>query len=107
MAAQGLDADRAGEHIEIARSNGDKIIANPGIALDAITHRQATFTSPDLARFVTRHTHGKAQFDVVLTSVKSSPDLHALGKAGGVDVRFPPRSIAATTKSPIDGTQTN
>ena len=47
MAAEGLEADRANEHIEIARSNGERIIADPGIALDAITHRQATFTNRD------------------------------------------------------------
>src|SRR3546814_14988189 len=96
MAAQGLDADRAGEHIEIARSNGDKIIANPGIALDAITHRQATFTSRDLAMFVHRHSDGKDQFAAVMTSVKSSPDLVALGNDGGGEDRFTSRSMIDT-----------
>jgi MobA/MobL family. len=40
MAAEGLEAERLAEHVEIARSNGEKIIAHPAIALDAITHRQ-------------------------------------------------------------------
>jgi hypothetical protein len=30
MAAQGLESERSSEHLEIARSNGEKIIANPG-----------------------------------------------------------------------------
>jgi hypothetical protein len=33
----------------IARANGEKLIANPAIALDAITRTQATFTTRDLA----------------------------------------------------------
>jgi hypothetical protein len=33
----------------IARENGEKIIADPRIALDGITRQQATFTTRDLA----------------------------------------------------------
>ena len=96
MAAQGLDADRAGEHIEIARTNGNKIIANPSIALDAITHRQATFTNRDLAMFVHRNSDGKEQFDAVMTAVKASPDLIALGKDGRGEDRFTSRAMIET-----------
>ncbi|HEY0596215.1 Ti-type conjugative transfer relaxase TraA [Sphingopyxis sp.] len=96
MAAEGLEADRAGEHIEIARANGGKIIANPSIALDAITHRQATFTNRDLAIFVHRQSDGKDQFDAVMAAVKSSPDLVALGKDGRGENRFTSRSMVET-----------
>ncbi|MDZ3831346.1 MAG: Ti-type conjugative transfer relaxase TraA [Sphingopyxis sp.] len=96
MAAEGLDADRFGEHLEIARSNGERIIANPSIALDAITHRQATFTNRDLAMFVHRHSDGKEQFDAVMAAVKSSPDLVALGKDGRGEDRFTSRSMIDT-----------
>ncbi|WP_082639589.1 MULTISPECIES: Ti-type conjugative transfer relaxase TraA [unclassified Sphingopyxis] len=96
MAADGLEADRLVEHIEIARSNGDKIIADPGIALDAITHRQATFTNRDLAMFVHRHSDGKDQFDAVMAAVKSSPDLVALGEDGRGESRFTSRSMIET-----------
>ncbi|KTE17668.1 Ti-type conjugative transfer relaxase TraA [Sphingopyxis sp. H115] len=96
MAAEGLEADRLAEHIEIARSNGDKIIANPGIALDAITHRQATFTNRDLAMFVHRHSDGKEQFDAVMAAVKSSPDLVAIGRDGRREDRFTSRSMIET-----------
>ena len=92
MAAHGLEADRHGEHLEIARSNGEKIIANP----DAITYRQATFTNRDLAMFVHRHSDGKEQFDAVMSAVKSSPDLVALGKDGRGDDRFTSRSMIET-----------
>ena len=96
MAAEGLDADRVGEHLEIARSNGEKIIANPGIALDAITYRQATFTNRDLAMFVHRHSDGKEQFDAVMSAVKGSPDLVAIGQDGRGEDRFTSRSMIET-----------
>src|SRR3546814_11086537 len=37
MSEQGLEAERVEDHARIARENGEKIIANPQIALDAIT----------------------------------------------------------------------
>src|SRR3546814_3231392 len=36
MSEQGLEAERVEDHARIARENGEKIIANPQIALDAI-----------------------------------------------------------------------
>ena len=51
----GEDAERADDHMRIARENGGKIIADPAIALNAITHSQAAFTLRDLAQFVFRH----------------------------------------------------
>ncbi|WP_283404302.1 Ti-type conjugative transfer relaxase TraA [Sphingopyxis sp. Geo25] len=96
MMAEGLEADRHGEHLEIARSNGDKIIANPGIAIDAITRRQATFTNRDLAMFAHRHSDGKEQFDAVMSAIKASPDLVALGQDGRGEDRFTSRSMIET-----------
>ncbi|MFC0104499.1 Ti-type conjugative transfer relaxase TraA [Sphingopyxis terrae] len=96
MAAQGLDCDRAGEHREIARSNGAKLLASPAIALDAITHHQATFTTRDLAMFVHRHSDGKEQFDAVMPAVKASPELVALGKDGRGEDRFTARAMIET-----------
>ncbi len=93
MAAQGLDCDRAGEHREIARSNGAKLLADPAIALDAITHHQATFTTRDLAMFVHRHSDGKEQYDAVMSAVKASPELIALGKDGRGEGRFTSRAM--------------
>lgn len=75
----GPDADRLIEHHAIARENGERIIANPDIALDAITKQQSTFTHRDIAMFVHRHSDGKEQFDLALSAVLSSPNLVALG----------------------------
>src|SRR3546814_3559140 len=79
MSEQGLEAERVEDHARIARENGEKIIANPQIALDAITRQQATFTRRDLAQFAFRHSDGKDQFDQVMSAVRTSPELVALG----------------------------
>ncbi len=89
----GPDADRLIEHHAIARENGERIIANPDIALDAITKGQATFTRRDLAKFVHRHSDGKEQFDRALSTVQSSPNLVALGKDGRGNERFTSRDM--------------
>ena len=105
MAAQGLESERAAEHLEIARANGDKIIANPGIALDAITHQQATFTTRDLARFIHRHSDGKEQFDQAMGAVRASPDLVALGKDGRGEDRFTSRAMIEVEQRLMNGAE--
>jgi Ti-type conjugative transfer relaxase TraA len=96
MGASGLEAERIEEHRAIAQRNGERIIANPDIALDAITHGQATFTSRDLAMFVHRHSEGKEQFDTAFSAVRGSPNLIALGKDGRGDDRFTSRQMIET-----------
>ncbi|WP_242130437.1 Ti-type conjugative transfer relaxase TraA [Sphingobium sp. Sx8-8] len=96
MDAHGLEADRAEMHREIARENGERIIANPGIALDAITHQQATFTNRDMAMFLHRHSDGQEQFNAAMHAVRGSPDLIALGKDGRGDDRFTSREMIET-----------
>jgi Ti-type conjugative transfer relaxase TraA len=91
----GEDAERADDHMRIAHENGDKIIADPTIALNAITHSQATFTTRDLAQFAFRHSDGKNQFDAVMASVRGSPELVALGKDGKDQERFTSRDMIA------------
>jgi len=96
MAGQGLASERLEEHHAIARTNGEKLLANPAIALDAITRTQATFTRRDLAMFVHRHSEGKEQFDQVMAAVRAAPDLVALGKDGRGDERFTSRDMLDT-----------
>jgi Ti-type conjugative transfer relaxase TraA len=93
---RGEDAERVVDHRDIARRNGEKIIATPGVALDAITRQQSTFTDHDLARFVHRHTDDADQFDQAMSAVKTSPELVALGKDGAGRERFSTRDMLAT-----------
>lgn len=93
IGGRGLEAERIEEHRAIAQRNGERIVANPAVALDAITHQQATFTKRDLAGFVHRHSDGKEQFDAAYNAVRASPDLIALGKDGRGQDRFTSRAM--------------
>ncbi|WP_263587577.1 Ti-type conjugative transfer relaxase TraA [Sphingopyxis sp. GC21] len=96
MGVRGLEAERIEEHRAVAQRNGMRIIANPAVALDAITHQQATFTGRDLAMFVHRHSDGKEQFDSAMCAVRGSSDLIALGKDGRGEDRFTSRQMIET-----------
>ena len=96
MEGRGLEAERIEQHREIARANGERIITDPRVALDAITHQQATFTNRDLAMFVHRHSDGRDQYDAVMGAVRSSPDLITLGKDGRGHDRFTSRDMIET-----------
>ncbi|MFN3225110.1 MAG: Ti-type conjugative transfer relaxase TraA [Hyphomicrobiales bacterium] len=93
IADTGLEADRAQMHREIARRNGERIIADPSLALDAITHQQSTFTQRDMARFAHRHSDGVEQFNAVRRAMRAAPDLVVLGTGGRGDERFTTRSM--------------
>ncbi|MFT9454138.1 Ti-type conjugative transfer relaxase TraA [Komagataeibacter saccharivorans] len=86
--AEGSEADRAEDHRRIARENGARIIADPSIALDAITHHQSTFTLRDMALFAHRHSDGINQFNEVMGAVRGAPDLVELGQDGRGEDRF-------------------
>ena len=91
---EGLDvADRAELHREIARNNGDRIIADPSVALDAITQQQSTFTRRDMAMFAHRHSDGIDQFNEVMGAMRNAPDLVELGQDGRDDDRFTTRDM--------------
>jgi Ti-type conjugative transfer relaxase TraA len=87
------EADRAELHREIARGNGERIIADPSVALDAITHQQSTFTQRDIAKFAHRHSDGLDQFNEVIGAMRSAPDLVELGKDARGEDRFTTREM--------------
>lgn len=92
--AEGIEAaDRAELHREIARGNGARIIADPALALDAITHQQSTFTQRDMARFAHRHSDGINQFNEVMDAMGREPDLVELGTDGRGEERFTTRQM--------------
>jgi Ti-type conjugative transfer relaxase TraA len=93
---RGEEAERAADHREIARRNGERIIAEPATALEAITRQQSTFTDHDLARFVHRYTDDADQFAEALSAVKTSPELVTLGKDGAGRERFSTREMLET-----------
>lgn len=91
---EGMEAaDRAEVHREIARGNGARIIADPSLALEAITHQQSTFTRRDMARFAHRHSDGIEQFNEVMGAMGRAPDLIELGMDGRGEDRFTTRQM--------------
>jgi Ti-type conjugative transfer relaxase TraA len=90
---EGTEADRAEMHREIARSNGERIIADPSVALDAITHQQSTFTRRDMAKFAHRHSDGIDQFNEVTGAMRGAPGLIELGKDARGEDRFTARAM--------------
>jgi len=96
MAERGLQLERVDEHREIARANGEKLLARPELALDAITHSQATFTRRDVAMFVHRHSDGKDQFDQIMDAIRASREVVYVGKDGRGEERFTSRAMIET-----------
>ncbi|TPK85162.1 Ti-type conjugative transfer relaxase TraA [Mesorhizobium sp. B2-4-13] len=94
-----IEADRAELHREIARNNGARIIVDPSVALDAITHQQSTFTRKDIAKFAHRHSDSMEQFNAVTAVISNAPDLVELGKDGRGDNRFTTRQMIETEQS--------
>jgi Ti-type conjugative transfer relaxase TraA len=85
---RGEDAERADEHVRIARANGATIIARPEIGLDALTRQQASFTRRDMAMFAHRHSDGQEQYEGVLAAMRGSDQILALGRDGRGEKRF-------------------
>jgi len=93
---RGEGAERAEEHRLIARRNGERIAAEPDIALRALTHQHSTFTKHDLARLAHRHSDGADQFALVMGAVEASPEVVHLGEDGRGHERFSTREMIAT-----------
>ncbi len=96
--ARGEDAERAVEHLAIARRNGEAILAEPVVVLDAITRQHSTFSRRDLARFVDRHTADAEQFTAALAKVEASAELVQVGVDGRGEARFSTREMLATER---------
>src|SRR5689334_611182 len=91
---EGIEAaDRAEMHREIARGNGARIIVDPSLGLDAITHQQSTFTQRDMAKFAHRHSDGIDQFNEVMGAMRGAPDLVELGEDARGEDRFTTRAM--------------
>ncbi len=75
--------------------NGDKLLADPTMALAAITAQQSTFTRRDIARFINGHTVDAEQFRNVLARVMALPALVRLGRDGRGEERYTTKEMLA------------
>lgn len=97
-AQRGEDAERADEHRAIARRNGERLLARPELALEALTQQQSTFTRQDLARLVHRQTDGAGQFATVMAKAEASPELVRVGEDGRKRARFSTREMVGVER---------
>jgi Ti-type conjugative transfer relaxase TraA len=84
---------RAAANRAAARRNGERLIAEPELALRAITLQQSTFSRAELARFVHRYSDGAEQFTTIMAKVDASPELVRLGAGEHGEDRFTTRTM--------------
>lgn len=96
---------RLEDHQRIARENGEKLLANPDIALKALTYQQSTFSYQDLARFVNRQTVDSAQFELVYEKIKAHTNLVRLGLDDRGIERFTSREMLGIETQMLDHTR--
>jgi Ti-type conjugative transfer relaxase TraA len=92
-------ADRVAEQRRIAYENGERIIADPTVALKALTHYQATFTDHDLAKFLHTRTDGAEQFRAAHLRITASKELVVLGRDDRNRVRYTSREMLEIEKA--------
>jgi Ti-type conjugative transfer relaxase TraA len=91
--------ERVEQQSRIARENGENIIADPTVALHAITHQRSTFTHHDVAKWLHTRTDGAAQFDAAYLKVTAARELVPLGRDGHRRMRYTTRDILDAEKS--------
>jgi len=97
--------ERIAAQERVAHENGEAILADPTVALAAITHQRATFTERDLAKFLHTRTAGAGQFQAAMLKVTTSNELVALGKDDLNRVRYTTRSMLEAEKSLLQRSQ--
>ena len=98
----GFLADRVAEQQRIAGANGVQIIAEPTIALKALSHTNATFTHHDIAKFLHTRTDNADQFQQAYLKVTTSPDLVPLGLDDQGRQRFTTRDMLSAERSLLE-----
>jgi ATP-dependent exoDNAse (exonuclease V) alpha subunit len=102
----GFLADRVAEQQRIMGANGKEIIADPTIALKALSHSNATFSHQDIARFLNTRTQDAEQFQTALLKVTTSPDLVPLGTDDLGRQRFTTREMFNLERSLLEKSDT-
>jgi Ti-type conjugative transfer relaxase TraA len=95
----GFLADRVAEQQRIMTANGKEIIADPTIALKALSHSNATFSHQDIARFLNTRTLDAEQFKTAYLKVTASSELVALGTDDLGRQRFTTREMFEAERS--------
>jgi Ti-type conjugative transfer relaxase TraA len=89
----------------VAHDNGEAILADPTVALAAITHQRATFTERDLAKFLHTRTLGAEQFQAAMLKITTSNELVTLGEDDFNRTRYTTRTMLEAEKSLLHRSQ--
>jgi hypothetical protein len=84
---------------EISWRNGERIIADPGLAVDWLVREKSTFTREDLATFVKERTAGPEQYSKALARVESSVEIVRVGKDAFGEERYSKRGAQGVASS--------
>jgi Ti-type conjugative transfer relaxase TraA len=95
-------AERVAEQRDIAAENGQRILDDPSLALHAITHTQATFTTRDIATYLHPRTDGPEQFQTAYLKVTTSKDLVPLGTDERGLTRFTTQEMLNVERDMLD-----
>lgn len=98
-------AERVAEQRAIASENGRRIIADPNLALQALTHMQATFTKRDIGKWLHTRTDGAEQFDRAFLKVTTSPELFLLGTDEQGRARYTTREMLEVERTMLERAQ--
>ncbi len=96
------EARRADAFCAAAQRTGDKIAADPSIALKALTAHHSTFTQRDLDRFIKQNSNGAAHAATVTAKVQASADIVRLGTGKRGEERFTTREMQAAERKMMD-----
>ena len=99
---EGEEAERAEEILAAQRRNGERLLADPGLALEALTHQQSTFTHQDLARWIHRHSDDD-QFERIYLGARALAV--PLGQDRNGADRFSTRSLIELERGMIETAQ--
>ena len=91
-------AERVAEQHRIMGANGEQILADPGIALKALTHSQATFSHHDMARFLNTRTDSAEQFEAAYLKVTTANEMVRLGVDDAGLQRYTTRDMLETER---------
>jgi ATP-dependent exoDNAse (exonuclease V) alpha subunit len=98
------DLDRVKEYNRIASENGKRIIENPGIAINELTHHQAYFTETDILKMSHRYSVDAEQYEKVKSSIGFSPELVTLGKNESGETCFTSREMLTAEREMFEKT---
>jgi Ti-type conjugative transfer relaxase TraA len=102
----GFLADRVAEQQRIAGANGREIIAEPDLALKALSRTHATFSRRDLARFLHTRTDSAEQFQRAFLKVTASAELVRLGVDEAGHERFTTHEMLKLERSLLENADT-